>query len=149
MGDFAFAKMLSGSGVRCDIISKKLLPLVRRSQKRIFLLYDYVRCRPASAGLRSPRQRDEKYFLEMIEVKFFVTSSMDKGYFRVVSCEGWSISGCRIPESTRALGTMTLSGCRIPVVRLLWEQVDRVQFPASRQWYCPTVRGTVAVPKEM
>ena len=24
------------------------------------------------------------------------------------------------------------SGCRIPVVRLLWEQVDWVQFPAAR-----------------
>ncbi len=26
-----------------------------------------------------------------------------------------------------------LSGCRIPVVRLLWEQVDWVQFPAARE----------------
>ena len=26
-----------------------------------------------------------------------------------------------------------ISGCRIPVVRLLWEQVDWVQFPAPRQ----------------
>lgn len=25
------------------------------------------------------------------------------------------------------------TGCSIPVVRLLWEQVDRVQFPAARQ----------------
>ena len=25
-----------------------------------------------------------------------------------------------------------VSGCRIPVVRLLWEQVDWVQFPAAR-----------------
>ena len=24
------------------------------------------------------------------------------------------------------------TGCRIPVVRLLWEQVDWVQFPAAR-----------------
>lgn len=74
---------------------------------------------------------------------------MDKSYFGVVFCEWRDVSGCRIPESTRALGMMPLSGCRIPVVRLLWEQVDRVQFPASRQWHCPTARGTVAVPKEM
>lgn len=51
--------------------------------------------------------------------------------------------------SEPVLETMLLSGCRIPVVRLLWEQVDRVQFPASRQWYCLTVQGTVVVPKEM
>ncbi len=35
---------------------------------------------------------------------------------------------------------LSISGCRIPVVRLLWEQVDWVQFPAARpmktfMWY--------------
>ena len=51
--------------------------------------------------------------------------------------ESVCVSGCLYVGSTLVLVTMLLSGCRIPVVRLLWEQVDRVQFPASRQWYCP------------
>lgn len=63
--------------------------------------------------------------------------------------ESVCVSGCLYVGSTLVLVTMLLSGCRIPVVRLLWEQVDRVQFPASRQWYCLTVQGTVVVPKEM
>lgn len=63
--------------------------------------------------------------------------------------ESVCVSGCLYVGSTLVLVTMLLSGCRIPVVRLLWEQVDRVQFPASRQWYCLTVQGAVVVPKEM
>lgn len=63
--------------------------------------------------------------------------------------ESVCVSGCLYVGSMLVLVTMLLSGCRIPVVRLLWEQVDRVQFPASRQWYCLTVQGTVVVPKEM
>ena len=31
------------------------------------------------------------------------------------------------------LGSKFLSGCRIPVVRMVWDHVDRVRFSAPRQ----------------
>jgi hypothetical protein len=40
-------------------------------------------------------------------------------------------------------------GSTLPVLRRRMCGIDRVQFPASRQCHCPTVRGTVAVPEEM
>ena len=37
-----------------------------------------------------------------------------------------------------------LTGCRIPVVRLLWEQVDPVRFWAPRQSESPAVWETIS-----
>ncbi len=53
----------------------------------------------------------------------------DKRGFLVIVCI------CALKFSVAPAIVSKFSGCRIPVVRLLWEQVDRVQFPASRQWY--------------